>query len=69
MHDFHVCPFSHPSAFNKGPVQRRDPRRFRYVPVMCPYQTAGRCSLADCPFAHNTFEVRSGLPGEMHREG
>lgn len=55
-HDYHTCPYSHPSAFNKGPVQRRDPRRYRYVPVMCPYQQAGSCSMPDCPFAHNTFE-------------
>lgn len=54
-HDWSSCPWAHP----KEQARRRDPRRFYYTPMMCPYAKMGAfaCPKGDaCDMAHQVYE-------------
>ena len=57
-HDWSSCSWAHP----KEQARRRDPRRYHYLPVMCPHakQGAFACPRGDaCDMAHQVYEYVS----------
>lgn len=53
-HDWTTCPFAHPNE----KARRRDPRKFSYTGVACPFiKQDQNCPYGEhCPYAHNVFE-------------
>jgi hypothetical protein len=49
-HDWSACPWAHP----KEQARRRDPRRFYYLPVMCPFAKAVRTRWLDWSWQDRT---------------
>lgn len=53
VHDWRSCPFAHPTEN----ARRRDPRKFKYVPIPCPEYKRGICLRGDaCPYSHGVYE-------------
>ncbi|KAM1368292.1 hypothetical protein PS1_001640 [Malus domestica] len=53
-HDWTECPYAHRGE----KAQRRDPRKYAYVAIVCPaFRRTGHCRKGDsCEFAHGVFE-------------
>jgi len=53
-HDWTTCPFAHPNE----KARRRDPRKYNYTGVACPFiKQDQNCPYGEhCPYAHNVFE-------------
>lgn len=53
VHDWRSCPFAHPTEN----ARRRDPRKFKYVPIPCPEYKRGICLRGDaCSYSHGVYE-------------